>query len=266
MKARLMVTDLHSHVLPALDDGAQDVAEALAMLEIAERDGITTIVATPHAAMLAGKDVEREVETLTRAARDRGLSIAIAPGCEVRFDADLAEQYARGELITCNRTPWLLLELSLRADWSPYLRQGIYDLQVAGAWPILAHAERYPAVQRNPDILLELIAQGVLVQVNADSVTGPRSRRAAVTAERLLRRQMVHVIASDAHDTDYRPPKVSTALKRAGALVGSDYMDWLANVPNRVLRGETVTPCDPIEAHRSGLMERLFSRSRTPRS
>ena len=256
-----MLVDLHSHILPGVDDGSGDAEQSLAMLEIAEHDDIGVIAATPHSALVDASTIASRVIDLRSLAHDRGLAIQIVTGCEVRFDADLGDRFQAGELVTFNDTPWLLLELSLRAEWSPYLRQGIYDLQVAGAWPILAHAERYPAVQRDPDLLTELISQGVLMQVNADSILGRGSQSAARCADVLLRRRMVHLVASDAHDTVHRPPRVNSALSRARDVTDAAYGDWLTSTPSRVLAGEQIHAPDPVAGPSRGRLRRLFSRS-----
>lgn len=255
-----MLIDLHSHVLPGVDDGARTLDDALSMLAVAERDGIATIVATPHAAAATPEAVRDGVGRLRAAARDRGLTVDIRAGSEVRFEADLAARYAAGEVLTIADTSWLLMELSLRAAWSPYLAQGVYDLQVGGASVVLAHAERYPAVQRDPDILLDLIAQGVVLQVNADSVLGNGSRTVAQTADTLLRRRMAHVIASDAHDSQQRPPAIAAAHARAAALAGGDYQAWMLDVAARILRGEPVAVPEPLPAASGGFLSRLLGR------
>lgn len=255
-----MLIDLHSHILPGVDDGAATLDDALAMLEIAQRDGIATIVATPHAAAVTPGAVRDAVAGLRAAARDRGLAIDIRAGSEVRFEADLAERYAASEVLPLADTRWLLMELSLRAAWSPYLAQGIYDLQLAGANVILAHAERYPAVQRDPDILRELIEQGVLIQVNADSVLATGSRSAGQAAATLLKRRMAHLIASDAHDARYRPPALAAAYARAATLAGDDHAAWLRETAACVLRGEPVAAPEPLPAASGGIFGRLLGR------
>jgi protein-tyrosine phosphatase len=253
--------DLHSHILPAIDDGSRDEAQSLEMLALAERDGTGVIAATPHSVSVNRKLIGERLDHLRTVARDAGLTIQIVPGCEVRFEADLADRFAAGEIVTLNDTQWLLLELSLRADWSPYLQHAVYDLQVAGASVILAHAERYPAVQRDPGLVEPLIAQGVLVQVNADSIAGRSGKTAGRTADVLVQRRMVHAIASDAHDTVHRPPVLSAAHARLRSTSDSEYAAWVADVPRRIIQGDPVAPCDPVSARPRSFFGRMFSRS-----
>jgi len=239
------LVDLHSHVLPGVDDGARNVDEALRMLRVAEEDGITTIAATPHADSVTPQQILHGVAQLNREAADAGLRIRVVPGSEVRIAADLPARAADGRLVTLADTPYLLLELSLWGDWPPFLLEAVYACQVAGLWPILAHAERYPAVQRDPGRVLPLVERGVLVQVNADSLFGRNGRSARWAAEELIRTHAAHLIASDAHRPDSRPPRVREALERAGAIAGEAYATWMAQAAADVLRGAPITPPQP---------------------
>jgi protein-tyrosine phosphatase len=252
--------DLHSHVMPGVDDGARDAEEALAMLRLAAADGTRVIAATPHATRCTPADIVDGVRRLNALAAAHGIDITVASGSEVRFDSGLAERFQRGELATLNDTPYLLMELSLRSDWSPYLGRGVYDLQMAGAWPILAHAERYPTVQREPERIVELVESGVLIQINADALNGLAGRAAKRAAETLLARHLAHVIASDAHDPRVRPPLLADAYRRAAQVVDADYMSFLTDVPHRIIAGEPVTTPVPIEPRDDSWLGRLRAR------
>ncbi len=256
--AHARLVDLHSHVLPGVDDGARDVDEALRMLRVAEEDGIATIAATPHADSVTPQQILDGVAELNRLAADAGLRIRVVPGSEVRIAADLPARAADGRLVTLADTPYLLLELSLWGDWPPFLLEAIYSCQVVGLWPILAHAERYPAVQRDPGRVLPLVERGVLVQVNADSLFGRNGRKAQWAAEELIRSRAAHLIASDAHRSDSRPPRVRAALERAAAVAGEEYATWMAQAAVDVLRGAPVTPPQPEPPRRRRRFRWLF--------
>lgn len=249
--------DLHCHVLPGLDDGARDLDEAMRMLRIAGANGIQTVVATPHADRCRRDRIEVEVQRLNRYAREAGVGVAIFPGSEVRLAADLPARQRAGQLATLNSTPYLLLELSLRGSWPPYLRQVVYELQVAQIWPVLAHAERYPAVQRDPGILADLIVGGLLVQINADSLLGAAGRHARRTAESLVRGRLAHVIATDAHNADSRPPRLQAALEHASALAGAEYVRWMVATSAAIARGDPVSAPDPAPVRGGSWLDRL---------
>lgn len=234
------LVDLHSHVLPGVDDGADSPATSLEMLRLAAADGAGAIVATPHAARCELRRIRPAVDLLNRLARENGLAIRILPGSEVAL-SDLAgrpDDLSRFQ--SMNDTPYLLLELPLAGEWPERLEEVIFHLQVAGCWPILAHAERYPAVQRDPAHLDNLIERGVLIQLNADSILGRRGRHARQTAETLLRRGMAHLVASDTHDASHRPPGISQALDHISEMAGPETAIWIAGNASAVIDGRTI--------------------------
>lgn len=234
------LVDLHSHVLPAVDDGAESPAESLAMLRLAEADGIRTIVATPHAARCERRRIRPAVDLLNQLARENALAIWILPGSEVALTDIVGHSDDLSRFQTMNDTPYLLLELPLRGEWPDQTEEVIFHLQVTGRWPILAHAERYPSVQRDLSRLDNLIARDVLIQVNADSLLGRGGRHARQTAEKLLQRGMVHLIASDAHDVNHRPPRLSPALDRMSEVAGPEIAAWIAGNASAVVEGRTI--------------------------
>jgi protein-tyrosine phosphatase len=233
--------DLHTHILPGVDDGAHDETEALAMLASATRDGITTVVAAPHSHHVNAAQVLAGVERLRVAATDARIDITILPGHEARISADLVHRYTDGTLLTLNGTNWLLLECYLFHEWPINLIERSADrLRNAGLRPILAHAERYPFVQRDPTVLHSLIERGIPIQINAGSLFYRETDIERITAEHLLRTHTAHVIASDAHNARYRPPALRAAYERAAEIAGSAYTGWMQDVARRVIDGEDV--------------------------
>jgi protein-tyrosine phosphatase len=242
------LVDLHSHVLPRVDDGARDDDEALRMLRIAEEDGIATIAATPHAHHFPPGLVPERVERLNQLAADAGLTIRVVPGSENRLAADLPARQRDGQLLTLNGSRYLLIELYFDGGWPSYLRRVVDELRALGLWPILAHAERYEAVQRDPTPLYDLIAAGVPIQINAASLVGPAERNAQPTAERLLRHRMAHILASDAHNAAWRPPRLRAAALRVAEIAGEEYAAWMLGTAAAIVRGEAVTLPEPVRA------------------
>jgi protein-tyrosine phosphatase len=238
--------DLHTHVLPAVDDGARDAAEALAMLRIAVADGTDAIVATPHGRSCDRACVQGALQQLRELARAADLPVRLLGGSEQRLTSELPDRLRAGEVATLADTPWVLVELALESAWPPWFGQAIYALQIAGGWPILAHAERYPAVQRAPLQLASATSAGVLIQINAGSLLGQSGRRAQRAAEQLLRLRLVHVIASDAHAPDHRPPLLAAAFERVTQLCGPEYCAEIGANAGRVVAGLSVTPSEPL--------------------
>lgn len=240
------LTDLHAHILPGLDDGAKDEAEALAMLRAAAADGIGTLVATPHAHHVMPDWVSAGVARLNALAGEAGLDIAVLPGSEVRIVPELVERLREGVLLPLNGTRWLLLELYLNDEWPLRLvEQAVERYLAAGLRLVLAHPERYPFAQRDPAALLPLAERGVALQLNAGSLFGKNGAGAQRAAETLLRRRMAHVIASDAHNPRWRPPVIRPALARAAALTDAPYAVWLAGNAEAIVADRELGPHPP---------------------
>ena len=126
----------------------------------------------------------------------------------------------------------------------------VAELHEAGIWPILAHAERYEDVQRDPTILLDVVAAGVPVQINADSLAGRAERGARPAAEFLISNRMAHVVASDGHNARWRPPRLRPALERVAELAGDDYARWVAGNSQAIVSGQELTLPQPQVVYR----------------
>ncbi len=210
--------DLHSHILPAVDDGATDLDAALAMCRLAADDGCTAMVATPHLRHELWLNEDREhLEQLWRRVRDLASGLIdvflggeIAVNSESIVEMDLLPE---GDLLPLAGSRYLLLEFHPRGI-GPDPEGLIHELVIEGWCPIIAHPERIPWLAGDPAYLGALLDQGALVQLTAMSVTGEAGRFAFDSAARMLDAGMVHFIASDAHDSTRRPPGLSRAYRR----------------------------------------------------
>lgn len=245
--------DLHSHILPGLDDGPRTDEQALEMLRIAASDGIGTIVATPHAHHARAAATLAGVERLNTLARSHGIDITILPGSEIRIGPGIAERHLSGELLSLDGGPYLLIELYLHDEWPLALVERALDRIIdAGLRPILAHVERYPFVQHNPRALLPFIERGIPLQLNAGALTYREHDIERLTAEALLRARMAHLIASDAHNARYRPPLLSPAYASVAKVAGADYARYLHATPRLLLSGAALTLPAPCADRLSG--------------
>ncbi len=209
------MVDIHAHILPGVDDGPRSLDDAIQMLRLAEKDGIKSIIATPHAHHSNPREIPERVEQLHAAAVQSGLAIAILSGSEVRIAPDLVERLQSGELITLNDTSYVLIELYLHHQWrDSTVKRVICRLMNAGLTPILAHPERYPYLRENPSFIDELVGSGVFMQINAPSLSGYHGADAQRFAWRLIERGSVHLIASDAHNARWRPPLLRSAYQQ----------------------------------------------------
>jgi protein-tyrosine phosphatase len=258
--------DIHSHILPELDDGARSMEEALEMAAIAAGDGITHIVATPH--MYNGlstnpdpSDVAGRVDALQR---EIGDPLRVLPGNEVHVAHDTAEKFAEGRLTPLNNGNYVLIEFPSMAVPTG-VDQVFYKLLVHGVTPILVHPERNLRIQQAPEIAARFVECGVRVQVTAMSVTGEFGVSARQAAEWLLRHNSVHFLATDTHRAHQRPPILSRGREAAGRIIGPEAATRLVeDNPRAAIEGRPFDPGPPVPftrfTARPGLMSRFFQR------
>lgn len=245
--------DLHSHVLPGLDDGAPNLEEALALCRLAWQDGVRLMAATPHWYLsrdpLSKEDIDRAVERLRGELAAVDLPLELVSGAEVALDPRLPQAARAGVLPTLGGGPYLLLECPLHT--SPrLLPELVYSLRLAGLRPVLAHAERTWAGTEHWEWLAGLREQGCLVQITAASLTGKLGSAPQKTAEVLLERGLVNLLASDAHSVSWRPPGLAQAAAVAERLAGAGAAEVLTRLaPQAVLAGEEPPPL-PLPARR----------------
>jgi protein-tyrosine phosphatase len=239
--------DLHNHLLPGLDDGPSDTEGALAMARAAVAAGITTMACTPHVAPKypnSAAEILAGVERLTLEIRQAGIDLRIVSGAEISTDVlgRLDDDELRA--LSLNGTGWLLVEPPF-AGWPVRLPKLIGDLEMRGFRVLVAHPERAEAVQHNPDRLRDLVGRGALVQSNASSFTGGHGKLVAQTAKALLRNELVHILASDAHSATWRPPGAEEGLRVAARELGvwPEQLEWMIETgPRQIILGDPVRP------------------------
>jgi protein-tyrosine phosphatase len=231
--------DLHSHVLPGLDDGARDLDEALAICAAAAADGTRVLAATPHV-----RDdyptTPGAIEEALDALRAAGPALDVVPGAELdlveleRSDDEL-ELYALGG----RGGRWLLVEMPY-FGWPLDFADRLFRLRVRGFRAVLAHPERNRDVQGRPELLDPLVAGGTLVQLTAASVDGRFGSDARRCARELIDRGCAHLIASDAHTAELR----TAGLSGAAAQLGDRRLAWwlTVEVPGAILDGSEPPP------------------------
>ena len=226
--------DLHSHVLPGLDDGARSLEEAVAICHAAAADGTDVLAATPHVREDYPTTADEMEEALARVRDAVGDEIRLVPGGELALDelARPAEELRRFALGGSPR--YLLVEMPY-VGWPLDLGQRLFRLHAEGVTPVLAHPERNADVQARPALLEPLVAAGVLVQLTAASVDGRLDRRSRACGHSLLELGLAHLIASDAHAPTLR----AVGLRSAARAVGDDDLArWLTfEVPRAILDG-----------------------------
>lgn len=245
------MVDIHSHILPGIDDGSSDLAESLRMLEIAAESGTTDIVATPHANLEYEFDPAVVAEKLEELRTANPTSVKIHQGCDFHLDYDLIQDaVANPAKFTINGHSYLLIEL---ADVFPTQTiPPILDVLIrAGMTPILTHPERYFGLRGKEDEIKEWVMRGCLVQVTGQSLLGVFGSTARKMSERLLDDQMIHFIASDAHRSEGRTPRLVEARDAVASRAGEETAELLFEVnPRAVLTGETLPKSERPQGRR----------------
>jgi protein-tyrosine phosphatase len=237
------VVDLHSHILPGLDDGARTMSESLRLAADAARDGVTTIVATPHVREdypTSAGSMERLVDEVRREIARAGIPLELMTGGEiavatlVAMGADELRRFALGPA-----RRYVLVEFPYHG-WPLPLGAEIDRLRGLGLGAVIAHPERSADVQERPDRLADVVGTGALVQLTAASVDGRLGRTARRTAMRLLDLGLAHVVAGDAHGPGMRAAGLASAAK---ALGGGALAHWLTrDAPAAIVRGDDLPP------------------------
>jgi protein-tyrosine phosphatase len=218
--------DIHSHILPGIDDGAKSWEVAEQMCRMAMEDGITHIVCSPHANDEFSYDRSKHEHLLTEL-RTRVPQLEFSLGCDfhLSFDNIRALLESPQQFLIANG-PYLLVEFS---DYAipPSLIEALGRMRESGIIPVITHPERNAVLQRNLKLVNEFVAAGYVIQVTADSLTGRWGPTASKCAEQLLDAAQVHVLATDAHDTRSRPPVLSKAREWVAATFGQALADSL---------------------------------------
>ena len=234
--------DTHAHLLPFWDDGADSWETALGMLRMAEEDGIAEVVCTPH--ILSPKDMDHE-EALWQHYRDliaraaaAGLQIKIHMGCELFAHPGL--DLTRKIATPARNGRYFLVEFPM-GSMPDFVLKSFFTQYGKEYTPIIAHPERYTRVIQNPNEAYMLVEKGACLQVNAGSILGVFGGTVKEVAFKLLDANLVHLIASDAHDLKARPLRLQAAFERVAEKYGQEKARRLfAENPSRTLRGENL--------------------------
>ena len=230
--------DIHSHILPGLDDGSKSWEMTMEMCRLAIRDGITHIVATPHADDSYVYNPDRVRDLVTELDNKIGDRLGIGVGCDLHLSFEnIEDAIAHPQRYTIASKQYLLVELS-EYGIPPGISDSFRRLQATGIVPIITHPERNRILQQRPERVLEWVDAGCLVQVTASAITGLWGDIAGRVAMWLLENDAVHVLASDAHDDKYRKPILSEARDAVGRRFGADLaFELVRDNPEAILNG-----------------------------
>jgi protein-tyrosine phosphatase len=235
------MVDIHCHILPGIDDGSDTWETTSKMCRIAARDGITHIVATPHCDGHYVYDREHFTDMLGTLSEVAGEWLTFTIGCDFHLSPhNLEDAMNDPRRFAIGDTQYLMIEFDHHGI--PYnAPEQLMAIISRGMVPIITHPERNGYLMKNLDVVERFVHDGCLVQVTANALTGfwgPKSKKAA---EKLVERKAVHIVASDAHDLDLRPPILSEARKRVAELAGEETAEALVTTnPGAVVAGRSV--------------------------
>jgi protein-tyrosine phosphatase len=253
--------DLHSHILPGVDDGASDIEESAAILKNMVQKGVRKIAATPHYPLYKNKDFKKfigeKVEQLKQKAKAENIDIDILSGSEILVEKKLPWLLNDNKLLTINDSDYLLLETHpiLLPDYFPEI---IHDIQAMGFKIIIAHPERYSFIQKEPSLLYDWIElYDLKLMLNSSSILGLHGKKAQKTAEKLLDTGLCHLMSSDTHGIKKRPFTLDKALQKAEKIrKGSN--ELFSDNAEAVLANSKVKNFE-IKEKRNSILGRIFS-------
>lgn len=223
--------DIHTHILPGLDDGARDFDEACTMAEMALSSGVKALIVTPHSNDEYGYKNEdsdalrRHFKHFQEILKQERLPLTVYPGMEVLASMDIVEKMKTGRLWTLNGSRYVLVEFAFEEEawWMDHV---LMDMKHGGFVPIIAHPERYSCVQEQPNLLLDWWMKGCYAQMNKGSILGRFGRHAEKTADLFLKHYLYSFIASDAHRRNMR----TTDMRQVKTYMDKHYSKEYSNL------------------------------------
>ena len=280
MTALRAVIDLHSHILPGIDDGPTSMRDSVEMARLAAADGITIVASTPHRGYrydTTPSQVAEGIAALQPAIDAAGIPLRVVSGLEIAIDRAIAmdEDELRAASLDENGR-WLLIEMPFQG-WPLDLPNLLTALELRGFGAVIAHPERAQSVQAMPDRMRDIVGRGALLQLTAQSMTGENGPRPLRCAEHLLHAGFAHIIASDMHSPTWRPPGLSDGLTAAALMFHAkpDDLRWMVDdIPRAVLEGRDVRPprlpgapkLEPVKKKQRGPDGKPVKTARSPNS
>jgi protein-tyrosine phosphatase len=240
--------DIHCHILPGVDDGAQSHSDSLNMARKAVEQGIHKIVATPHHLTSSYENPKQSiidrVKDLNAALREEKIDLEVLPGQEVRIHGEMVEGYEAGDILPVNHTPYILVEFP--SNHVPrYTEKLFYDLQVNGLIPVIVHPERNQEIIEHPELLYQLVKKGAMTQITAGSVCGDFGKKIKNFSLQLVDANLTHFIATDAHNTTNRTFKMREAYGIIERKYGNELLYYFEENAALLIEGLTVYKEDP---------------------
>lgn len=236
--------DIHTHLIPNVDDGSDSMEETLRLARTAVKEGISHTVLTPHHNRYWVSNEKDKVIELTKeiekAIRNEDIPLTVSPGQEIRMNEEFSEELFAGNYLSLDgKGKYYLVEFSWR-EFPSFARSYLQQMLDADIIPVIAHPERQRPFLDEPGLLKELIDMGCISQVTASSIVGDYTEEIRQAAHVMMEDNLIHVIASDVHDTVERPFNLVNALEIIEKEYSTEYKDYLINNAKKIFEGQTV--------------------------
>lgn len=254
--------DIHTHIIPGVDDGSKTIEESIRIIKNAVSDGVKTIVAAPHVFEIQNNINLRKIhdtfDLLQKRLISEDIKIKIILAAELSISPDLPKVIKSNKELTINsKNRYILMELPMQ-EIPSFTEQIIFDLLVENIIPIITHPERYFDIWKDPNKLFKLVQKGALTHVNTGSLMGKYGKKSLNTAKILLSHNLIHMIGSDVHSSSNGYYPLSKGVNEVAKIVGLERAEKMAtSIPEKVVNGERidVIPPKPIE---KGIFSKFF--------
>lgn len=220
------IYDVHCHIVPEVDDGADNIETAVKLLQMEYKDGVRTIYVTPHYRKrmfeTSMKKIEKQFSLLKTEAANIGSDLHMYLGCEFHANMDMTEMLVARERPTMGGSRCVLTEFSEQTEFA-FIQERCYALLSQGYDPIIAHAERYSALYKKFDALSQLVDMGAYIQMNAASILGVDGFGMKLFCKKVMKMDLLHFVGSDAHNTGDRKPMMGKCAEYMEKVMGQDY-------------------------------------------
>lgn len=245
------MVDIHSHILWGLDDGAKSPEETLEMARAGVENGITHVIATPHqdngTYSNPASIVYARIEKANQLLKENHICLVILPGMEIHLNGEIGNNLDAVEQTIIplgGNTNYLLIELPY--DHVPYYTESLFfEMQLKGYIPIIAHPERNIDIRDNPNLLYDLVNKGALTQVTAASVAGFFGETLQKLSLKLIKNNLVHFIASDAHNVQRRGFVLKEAFQMINKKINSSYTEYFLENAQALIECQRIVPLEP---------------------
>lgn len=243
--------DFHTHIIPNIDDGSRSIEETFNLIQEAKEAGFEGIVLTSHyIENYYETDVpERDiwVKAISDNLKNKGIETNLYLGNEIYMSENMMNLLIDGKASTINNSSYVLFEMPLNAE-PMNLYDVIYSLQENKLIPVLAHPERYSFIQKEPELVYDLIQKGVLMQANYGSILGQYGEKAEIIVRKFLENNMIHFLGSDVHRQNSIYKRIPQALERIKEIVGEEKLEEITTInPKLVLENKRIDIEDPEE-------------------